>query len=227
MINDTYKSNMRATLARAAGAPKNDPMPLVPLIAAGTSHIGVIATVTTSFYPPFLAARLGTTLDHLTEGRVGFNLVTASGHRAAQNYGLDQHIEHDKRYRMADEWMRVVSALWESWELDAVVADCESGVVWMEAAYTTTLGRTLRSSSAGAFGCSRLADRVAKRAREPKMAALAFAAVRNQSSRVRFRPAITTWTGVVALAARSNAIRAANAPVPKSKILAGTVAIPP
>ena len=128
MVNDTYQGSMGTTLARAAGAPKNDPMPLVPLIAAGTSHIGIIATVTTSFYPPFLAARLGTTLDHLTEGRVGFNLVTASGHRAAQNYGLDKHIEHDTRYRMADEWMRVVSALWESWEPDAVVADDETGI---------------------------------------------------------------------------------------------------
>jgi len=128
MINDTYQGSMCTTLARAAGAPKNDPMPLVPLIAAGTSRIGIVATVTTSFYPPFLAARLGTTLDHLTEGRVGFNLVTASGHRAAQNYGLDRHIEHDTRYRMADEWMQVVSALWESWEPDAVVADDEAGI---------------------------------------------------------------------------------------------------
>ncbi len=128
MVNDTYQGSMCTTLARAAGAPKNDPMPLVPLIAAGTSRIGIVATVTTSFYPPFLAARLGTTLDHLTEGRVGFNLVTASGHRAAQNYGLDRHIEHDTRYRMADEWMQVVSALWESWEPDAVVADDETGI---------------------------------------------------------------------------------------------------
>ncbi len=128
MINDTYEDSMRTTLARAAGAPKNDPMPLVPLITAGTEHIGVIATVTTSFYPPFLAARLGTTLDHLTEGRVGLNLVTASGHRAAQNYGLDRHIEHDLRYRMADEWMQVVDQLWESWEPDAVTADTETGI---------------------------------------------------------------------------------------------------
>ncbi len=128
MINDTYQGSMKVTLARAAGAPKSDPVPLVPLIAAGTTRIGVIATVTTTFYPPFLAARLGTTLDHLTDGRVGLNLVTASGHRAAQNYGLDRHIEHDLRYRMADEWMQVVSALWESWEPGAVIADTETGV---------------------------------------------------------------------------------------------------
>jgi FMN-dependent oxidoreductase (nitrilotriacetate monooxygenase family) len=128
MINDTFRGSMEVTLARAAGAPKSDPVPLVPLIAAGTSRIGVIATITTTFYPPFLAARLGTTLDHLTDGRVGLNLVTASGHRAAQNYGLDRHIEHDLRYRMADEWMQVVGALWESWEPGAVIADSETGI---------------------------------------------------------------------------------------------------
>jgi FMN-dependent oxidoreductase (nitrilotriacetate monooxygenase family) len=82
-----------------------------------------VVTVTTSFYPPFLAARLGATLDHLTHGRVGFNLVTASGHRAAQNYGLDKHIDHDMRYEIADEWMEVVDKLWRSWEPGAVVAD--------------------------------------------------------------------------------------------------------
>ena len=56
--------------------PKNDPMPLVPLIGQATQKLGIVATVTTSFYPPFLAARLGVTLDHLTDGRFGFNLVT-------------------------------------------------------------------------------------------------------------------------------------------------------
>jgi FMN-dependent oxidoreductase (nitrilotriacetate monooxygenase family) len=128
MINDTYQGHSGTTLRRAAGAPKNDPMPLVPLIARGSSHIGVIATVTTSFYPPFLAARLGATLDHLTKGRFGFNIVTASGHRAAQNYGLEKHIEHDTRYEMADEWMEVVDQLWHSWEPDAVVADPVQGI---------------------------------------------------------------------------------------------------
>lgn len=123
MINDSYEGHSGTTLRRAAGAPKNDPMPLVPLIARGTSRIGVVVTVTTSFYPPFLAARLGATLDHLTHGRVGFNLVTASGHRAAQNYGLEKHIEHDMRYEIADEWMEVVDKLWRSWEPGAVIAD--------------------------------------------------------------------------------------------------------
>jgi len=127
MINDSYEGSMRATLRRAAGAPKCDPVPLVPLIAQGSQHIGVVVTVTTSFYPPFMAARLGVTLDHLTNGRVGLNLVTASGHRAAQNFGLEKHLQHDLRYEMADEWMEVVNRLWSSWEPDAVVADPMEG----------------------------------------------------------------------------------------------------
>jgi FMN-dependent oxidoreductase (nitrilotriacetate monooxygenase family) len=147
MINDTYQSSMGVTLARASGAPKNDPMPLVPLIARGSSHIGVVATVTTSFYPPFLAARLGATLDHLTHGRVGFNIVTASGHRAAQNYGLEKHHEHDLRYEIADEWMEVVDRLWRSWAPEAVVADA-ANLVYADHTKVTPIhfeGRFFRS----------------------------------------------------------------------------------
>lgn len=105
------------------GVVRMDPMPLVPLLAAATSKLGIIATANTTFYPPFLAARLFRTLDHVTQGRVGVNLVTGSPHAAAQNYGLDKLYEHDQRYRIADEWMTVVEALWNSWEPDAVVAD--------------------------------------------------------------------------------------------------------
>ena len=129
MVSDTYRGTMEYSLAQGAGAPKNDPMPLVPLIAQATSKIGIIATMATSFYPPFTAAaRLAATLDHLTKARVGINLVTASSHRSAQNYGLDRHIEHDERYLMADEWMQVCYALWSSWESGAVVVDRDQGV---------------------------------------------------------------------------------------------------
>ena len=89
--------------------------------------MGIIGTASTSFYPPFLAARLFRTLDHLTEGRVGLNLVTSSPHAAAQNYGHDKHFEHDLRYKMADEWMTLVGQLWDSWDPDAVILDEDSG----------------------------------------------------------------------------------------------------
>lgn len=123
MVEDTYQGSMETTLKFGLMAPKNDPSPLVPLLAGATKHIGIIPTISTIQYPPFLAARLLTTLDHLTEGRIGVNVVTSVTHRVAQNFGYDEHLEHDLRYEMAAEWMEVVSQLWESWEPDAVVMD--------------------------------------------------------------------------------------------------------
>ena len=105
MIEDTYGGSAEFTLAHGEMAPKNDPLPLVPLMAAGTKHIGIINTMSTIQYAPYTAARLMTTLDHLTDGRVGLNLVTSSPHAAAQNFGHDKHLAHDLRYKMADEWM--------------------------------------------------------------------------------------------------------------------------
>jgi FMN-dependent oxidoreductase (nitrilotriacetate monooxygenase family) len=109
------------------GVVRMDPMPLVPLLAAHTKRLGLVATASTSFYHPFMAARLFRTLDHLTNGRVGVNLVTGSPHAAGQNFGLAQHYEHDLRYDMADEWMECVSALWDTWDHDAIVLDEEKG----------------------------------------------------------------------------------------------------
>ena len=128
LMPDSYKSTPEWFLRTAWMVPKNDPMPLVPVIAQATSRIGIVATLTTSFYPPFIAARLAATLDHITNGRVGLNIVTAHNDRAAQNFGLDKHYEHDLRYEMADEWMDVVNRLWTSWEDGAVVADRASGI---------------------------------------------------------------------------------------------------
>ena len=123
MITDTYRGTMEYVLANGASAPKYDPMPLIPLIARATKHIGVVGTMASTFYQPFTAARLGATLDQLTKGRVGLNIVTGSSHRSAQNYGLERQYEHSKRYEMAHEWMEVVTRLWSSWEPDAVRAD--------------------------------------------------------------------------------------------------------
>jgi FMN-dependent oxidoreductase (nitrilotriacetate monooxygenase family) len=127
-VPDAYKGSPEWYLHNAYTVPKLDPLPLIPLMAQGTRHIGLIATMTTGFYPPYLAARLGATLDHLTGGRVGLNLVTAHNDRTAQNFGLPRHHEHDLRYEMADEWIQVVDRLWRSWEPGAVVADPGSGM---------------------------------------------------------------------------------------------------
>src|SRR6202000_307723 len=102
---------MKPALKYGLFAPKNDPLPLMPLMTQATRHIGIISTMSTIQYPPYLASRLMTTMDHLPEGRAGINVVTSVTHRVAQNFGYDEHLEHDLRYQMAEEWMAVVSAL--------------------------------------------------------------------------------------------------------------------
>ncbi len=128
LVPDAYEGSFRAYLQHAVTVPKADPMPLVPLLGQATKGLGIIATMTTAFYPPYLGARLAATLDHLTRGRAGINLVTAHNDRAAQNFGLDRHHEHDTRYEMASEWIEVVDKLWASWQPGAVRADREAGV---------------------------------------------------------------------------------------------------
>ncbi|HEX9524196.1 MAG TPA: NtaA/DmoA family FMN-dependent monooxygenase [Reyranella sp.] len=127
-VPDNYGNSMEFYLARALRAPKNDPLPLVPLVAQATTHLGIVPTISTSFYPPFLLARLIATLDLMSKGRVGCNFVTSTAERAAQNFGLNSHLEHDLRYEMADEFVDVVSQLWSSWDADAIVMDREAGV---------------------------------------------------------------------------------------------------
>lgn len=126
VLPDIFEGSFAYSARR--GTIRQDPMPLVPLLARATRHIGVIATMATTFYPPYLAARLINTLDHLCEGRFGANLVTASPHAAAQNFGHEKHFEHDLRYEMADEWVQAVRALWNSWDRDAVIFDEENNV---------------------------------------------------------------------------------------------------
>jgi FMN-dependent oxidoreductase (nitrilotriacetate monooxygenase family) len=123
MVEDTYGGSLETTLKYGLFAPKNDPLPLIPLLTQASKHIGIIGTISTMQYPPYLAARLLTTLDHLTEGRIGVNVVTSVTNRVAQNFGYDKHLEHGVRYEMADEWMEVVGQLWESWDEDALVVD--------------------------------------------------------------------------------------------------------
>lgn len=127
-VPDNYGGSTRFYLERALRAPKNDPMPLVSVLAYLTKHLGIVPTVSTSFYPPYLLARQIATLDLMSEGRIGCNFVTSTAARAAQNFGMDQHLEHHLRYEMAAEFVEVVQRLWESWEPDALVMDEERGV---------------------------------------------------------------------------------------------------
>lgn len=128
IVGDRYAGSMELDLKNATLAPKLDPMPLLPVMAQGTSHIGLIATASTTFYPPYLLARLLSTIDSLTNGRAGWNMVTSSERNAALNFGMDKLLPPTERYDIADEFVELVKQLWDSWEEGALVADPETGV---------------------------------------------------------------------------------------------------
>jgi FMN-dependent oxidoreductase (nitrilotriacetate monooxygenase family) len=92
-------------------------------MAAVTRRIGLAATLSTTFYPPFLLARLMTTLDHLSRGRIAWNVVTSYKREEALNFGYRELLDHDQRYDRADEYLALCAQLWASWEPDAVVMD--------------------------------------------------------------------------------------------------------
>jgi FMN-dependent oxidoreductase (nitrilotriacetate monooxygenase family) len=128
MVPYTYKGSHDTYLKYAASTPKLDPAVLVSYLAPATKHLGLVPTLSTSEYPPYLLARLVNTLDHVTEGRIGWNCVTSSNDGAAENYGHDAQRPHDERYDVADEFTDVVTRLWEAWERDAVVLDRDNHV---------------------------------------------------------------------------------------------------
>ncbi len=105
-----------------------DPLTLLPAIAVSTTNLGLIATASTTFEQPYLIARRFASLDHISGGRAGWNVVTTSNPDAALNFGLDEHMEHDERYRRAREFYDVVTGLWDSWADDAFVRDVDSGI---------------------------------------------------------------------------------------------------
>ncbi len=124
----TYRGSHDAYLKYAACTPKLDPAVLAPYLAQATRHLGIVPTLSVSEYSPYLLARLVNSLDHVTEGRIGWNCVTGSNDGAAQNYGRDKHHPHDERYDIADEFADIVTRLWDSWEPDAVVLDPETPI---------------------------------------------------------------------------------------------------
>ncbi|WP_382158742.1 LLM class flavin-dependent oxidoreductase [Hydrogenophaga sp. ANAO-22] len=104
-----------------------EPFTLLSALAQHTRHIGLVATASTTFEEPFHIARRFASLDHLSHGRAGWNIVTTSNPDAARNFGLEDHMEHDQRYVRAREFHDVVTGLWDSWADDAFVRDAQSG----------------------------------------------------------------------------------------------------
>lgn len=104
-----------------------EPTTLITALAACTSHIGLGATVSTSFSEPFNVARIFGSIDHISNGRAAWNVVTTANPKVAQNFGRDEHLEHELRYERANEFVDVVKDLWDCWEDGAIVADKETG----------------------------------------------------------------------------------------------------
>jgi len=127
MVSEAYGDSAEAALKHALQVPKHDPAPLAALISAATTRLGVVATLSTLAYPPFMLARLCSTLDHISGGRFGWNIVTSGEDSAAQNFGLDKLPPREQRYEMADEYVDLVCQLFDSWDPDAVVMDRATG----------------------------------------------------------------------------------------------------
>jgi FMN-dependent oxidoreductase (nitrilotriacetate monooxygenase family) len=104
-----------------------EPTTLITALAGCTTHVGLGATVSTSFSEPFNVARVFGSIDHISGGRAGWNVVTSSNPKAALNFNLDEHIEHEQRYARANEFVDVVRGLWDCWEDGAIVADKVTG----------------------------------------------------------------------------------------------------
>ncbi|MCM3922272.1 NtaA/DmoA family FMN-dependent monooxygenase [Frankia sp. AiPs1] len=127
-IPDVFRGNMDFALHNGFHAPKQDLFVMAPFMLTATEHVGILPTLTTTFHPPYMAARTLATLDHISHGRGGANLVMSHNDRTAQNYGADAQADHDARYDAGDEWVALVEALWNSWDPDALVIDRERGV---------------------------------------------------------------------------------------------------
>jgi alkanesulfonate monooxygenase len=117
-----------AALKRSATVTSFDPLTLLPALAMTTKHLGLIATASSTFEPAYMIARRFASLDHISGGRAGWNLVTTSNPDAALNFGMTEHMEHGERYRRAREYYDVVTGLWDSWAEDAFVKDVENGI---------------------------------------------------------------------------------------------------
>ncbi|TAJ85867.1 LLM class flavin-dependent oxidoreductase [Reyranella sp.] len=115
-------------LKRSATVTSFDPLTLLPALAMATKHLGLIATASTTFEPAYTIARRFASLDHISEGRAGWNLVTTSNPDAALNFGMDDQMPHAERYARAREFFDVVTGLWDSWADDAFIRDVESGL---------------------------------------------------------------------------------------------------
>lgn len=122
-----YEDSFAEAVQHGIRAVKLDLVPIMTAMALATSHLGLGATYSTTYFTPFHVARLFATLDHLSAGRAAWNVVTSLNDAEAQNFGLHKHLDHDVRYDQADEFMQAVYGLWDTWDHDALVQDKAGG----------------------------------------------------------------------------------------------------
>lgn len=128
-VDPSYKESWDTYLREAVQIPINDSGVLVAALVHATEHLALTFTSSILQEHPFNFAKKVSTLDHLSKGRIGWNIVTSVSHNAAQNFGFDQMVAHDERYRWAEEYVDVLYKLWEgSWQDDAVLADKAAGI---------------------------------------------------------------------------------------------------
>jgi FMN-dependent oxidoreductase (nitrilotriacetate monooxygenase family) len=128
-IGQNWKNSREIFLTNGMSVPRQEPTVVATLMCAATRHLGIVPTLSTFAYHPYLTARIVGSLDQVSGGRAGWNMVTGSSDFSAMNFGLDKLPEHDRRYEMAAEYMEIVTQLWSSWEPGAIVADRKSGVL--------------------------------------------------------------------------------------------------
>jgi FMN-dependent oxidoreductase (nitrilotriacetate monooxygenase family) len=115
-------------LKRSATVTSYEPMTLLSALAMVTDHLGLVATGSTTYEEPYHVARRFASLDHISGGRAGWNIVTTSNPDASMNFGREEHLEHSERYARAREFYDVVTGLWDSWADDAFVRDVDAGI---------------------------------------------------------------------------------------------------
>ncbi len=125
---DGWGGGNEASTRWAIQFPTHDPLTLIPRLSGVTQRLGFATTMSTTFYPPFMLARKLASLDHITKGRIGWNIVTSISRGEARNFGLEDLPPHDERYDRADEFVELCCALWDSWEPDAVLMDMDERV---------------------------------------------------------------------------------------------------
>ncbi len=128
-IGEAYGGNRDACLKYGVMTPRQDPAIVATVLACATSRLGIIPTLAPFSHPPYLLARMLSSLDQISGGRAGWNMVTGSSDLAAENYGQERLPAHDNRYAIADEYTDLVQRLWRSWAPDAIIADRKGGTL--------------------------------------------------------------------------------------------------